>query len=175
MAAEIQFTDTPSSTDYAVLTNSVGQWYNTAGAAFEAFNASNFTDYDLAATEAGATGFYTASMPSVAAGVYNVQARRRAGGSPAVSDAVVAVGEIEWDGSAVTNPPTLAQFLAGGDVDGFTMEQTLKLILASAAAKLSGAATTSVVIRAADDSKDRISATVDADGNRSAVVLDATG
>lgn len=73
------------------------------------------------------------------------------------------------------NNISVADILAGGDVDGFTLEETLKLVLASVAAKLSGAATTTITIRAADDSKDRITATVDANGNRSAVTLDATG
>jgi len=65
--------------------------------------------------------------------------------------------------------------LAGGDVDGYSLEQTLKLCLAALAGKLSGAATTTVTIRAADDSKNRLTATVDSDGNRSAVTYDATG
>ena len=69
----------------------------------------------------------------------------------------------------------VASILAGGDVDGFTLEQALKLILAALAGKLSGAATTAVAIRAADDSKDRITATVTADGDRTAVTLDAAG
>ena len=43
------------------------------------------------------------------------------------------------------------------------------------AGKLSGAATTPVTIRAADDSKARITATVDSDGNRTALTLDETG
>jgi hypothetical protein len=76
---------------------------------------------------------------------------------------------------AALNNISVGDILAGGDVDGFTLEESLKLVLASAAAKLSGAATTTVIIRAADDSKDRITATVDVDGNRSAVVLDGTG
>ena len=71
--------------------------------------------------------------------------------------------------------PTLAQILAGGDVDGYTLEQTLKLCLAALAGKLSGAATTTVTIRAADDSKARITATVTADGDRTALTLDETG
>lgn len=82
-------------------------------------------------------------------------------------------------GLAALNDPTAAAVaaavLAAGDVDGFTVEETLKLVLSACAAKLSGAATTTVTIRAADDSKDRITATVDADGNRSAVTLDAAG
>ncbi len=75
--------------------------------------------------------------------------------------------------------PTTAQIsaalLAAGDVDGLSLEQTLKICLAALAGKLSGAATTTVVIRAADDSKARITATVDADGNRSAITLDSAG
>lgn len=50
-----------------------------------------------------------------------------------------------------------------------TLKQSLQLSNAAAASKLSGAATTTVNIRDLADTKDRISATVDADGNRSAV------
>lgn len=78
-------------------------------------------------------------------------------------------------GVVPTASQTAAAVLAAGDVDGFTLEQTLKLCLSALAAKLSGAGTTTITIRAADDSKSRITATVDASGNRSAVTLDATG
>lgn len=64
---------------------------------------------------------------------------------------------------------------ARGDIDGYTGEQFAKLVLAALVGKLSGAATTTNTVRAADDSKDRITATVDADGNRTAVTLDAAG
>jgi hypothetical protein len=51
----------------------------------------------------------------------------------------------------------------------------LRLIAAANAAKLSGAATTTITIRnAVADSKDRIVATVDSDGNRSAITYDLT-
>lgn len=76
---------------------------------------------------------------------------------------------------AALNDVSTADILAAGDVDGFTVEQTLKLILATAVGKLSGAATTTVTIRSADDAFDRVVATVDADGNRSAVTLTETG
>lgn len=66
-------------------------------------------------------------------------------------------------------------FLAAGDVDGYSVEESLKIQNAAAAGKLSGAATTSIGIRAVDDSKTRITATVDENGNRSAVTIDATG
>ena len=78
------------------------------------------------------------------------------------------------DGANTVVPPTLAQIFAGGDVDGFTFEEYMKLSLASLG-KVSGGATITNIFRAADDSKDRITATVDANGNRSAVVFDAAG
>ncbi len=55
-----------------------------------------------------------------------------------------------------------------------TLRQAVRLIRAALVGKLSGAATTTVTIRDAADSKARITATVDEDGNRSAVTTDAT-
>lgn len=52
-----------------------------------------------------------------------------------------------------------------------TMRQVLKLAVAALGGKLSGAATTTVTIRNDADDTDVITATVDADGNRSAVTL----
>jgi hypothetical protein len=57
---------------------------------------------------------------------------------------------------------------------GYTLKQSLRLMLSALAGKLSGAATTTVVIRSATDAKNRITATVDADGNRTAVTHDTT-
>jgi hypothetical protein len=55
-----------------------------------------------------------------------------------------------------------------------TLRQAVRLMRAALVGKLSGAATTTVTIRDAADSKARITATVDGDGNRSAVTTDAT-
>ncbi len=58
---------------------------------------------------------------------------------------------------------------------GLTIVDALRLIAAAAAGKVSGAAGTTVVIRnAVADTKNRITGTVDADGNRSAVTVDLT-
>lgn len=57
---------------------------------------------------------------------------------------------------------------------GYTLRQTLRIMAAALAGKLSGAATATVTIRNITDSKARVTATVDADGNRSAVTLDGT-
>ncbi len=60
-------------------------------------------------------------------------------------------------------------------VDGATtFRQSTRLQNAALAGKASGMATTTAVFRDLADSKDRITATVDADGNRTAVTLDAT-
>jgi hypothetical protein len=63
---------------------------------------------------------------------------------------------------------------ADGIETGVTLRQAQRLALAANAGKLSGAATTTVRIRDRADSKDRIVATVDADGNRTAVTVDTT-
>jgi hypothetical protein len=82
--------------------------------------------------------------------------------------------------SAVDALPTAAENaaalmdLANGIETSITPRQALRLILAASAGKLSGAATTTIVIRNVGDSKDRITATVDSSGNRSAVTVDAT-
>jgi hypothetical protein len=56
----------------------------------------------------------------------------------------------------------------------YTLRQFLRLIAAAAAGEISGAATTTLIIRDVSDTKPRITATVDASGNRSALTLDAT-
>ncbi len=61
--------------------------------------------------------------------------------------------------------------LANGIETGYTLKQSLRLILAALAGKISGAGTTTVHIRDVNDTVDRILATVDSFGNRSAVTL----
>jgi hypothetical protein len=87
-----------------------------------------------------------------------------------VPAAPAAVGDIP---TAAANAAALMD-LANGIETSITPRQALRLILAASAGKLSGAATTTVTIRNVGDSKNRITATVDSDGNRSAVTTDAT-
>lgn len=63
---------------------------------------------------------------------------------------------------------------ANGVETGFTLRQSGRLMLSALAGKLSGGATTTVVIRDVNDTKDRITATVDANGNRTATTYDLT-
>jgi mevalonate kinase len=76
-------------------------------------------------------------------------------------------------------PPTTSQIasaiLSSGDVDGYSLEETLKLCLAVLAGKISGAGTGTITIRSADDSRNRIVATTDNDGNRLSITLDEDG
>ena len=70
---------------------------------------------------------------------------------------------------------TSAAVLAAGDADGYSLEEAVKLLLAASVGVLSGAATNTIIIKAADGSKTRLTATVDVDGNRSVVSKDAAG
>lgn len=63
---------------------------------------------------------------------------------------------------------------ANGVETGLTPREALRLTSAALAGKISGAETTTVVIRNTADTKDRITATVDADGNRTAITTDLT-
>ena len=75
--------------------------------------------------------------------------------------------------SANANADALLDRAAGVET-GWSLRQAMRVVLATLAGKLSGAGTTAVAIRDVNDTKDRVAATVDADGNRSAVTLDAT-
>ncbi len=88
---------------------------------------------------------------------------------------VVDANVVESNGTDVELTDIPGDTLAAGDIDGYTLEEALKIVLATCAGEVSGATTTTITIRAADDSKSRITATVDADGNRSALTLDETG
>lgn len=75
----------------------------------------------------------------------------------------------------VANVDDLVLDTASGVETGMTVRQALRLIAAALGGELSGAAGTTITIRnAVADSKTRITATVDADGNRTAVTTDLT-
>jgi hypothetical protein len=69
----------------------------------------------------------------------------------------------------------IAQELLGSSADGtLTVGQAFKIMLAALAGKVSGAGTSTIVFRDVNDTKDRITATVDANGNRTAVTKDVS-
>ena len=85
-------------------------------------------------------------------------------------DSVSLVGSVVANFTIVKNSSTKSVTVVE---TGLTLLNALRVIAAAAAGKVSGAATATVVLRnAAADTKDRITATTDTSGNRSAVTLD---
>ena len=93
-------------------------------------------------------------------------------------DASVLTGIGELDADLVVTGTGLSTANVGQAVwsalleAGFTAEDLLRLAAAGAAGKLSGASGTTITVRDVSDLHDLIVATVDVDGNRSAVVID---
>lgn len=196
MANELHAYTTSGLTTYAVLLSATGTVWN--GSAWEAIASGNWTTYDIALTEATA-GIYLGTMPAVAAGVYQYVVYQRAGATPAITDAVLGTGSIEWDGSAVlplsTVDANVDSVLADTGTDGvvlkaaglasdavdeildevvegtYTVRQLLKLFAAALFGKSSGGGTVTVVFRDTGDTVNRITATCDTNGNRTAVTL----
>jgi hypothetical protein len=75
---------------------------------------------------------------------------------------------------AALNNITVAQILAAAVDGSTTLVQSVRLMNAVLGAKASGMDTTTAVFRDLADTKNRVSATVDANGNRSLVTLDLT-
>lgn len=63
---------------------------------------------------------------------------------------------------------------ANGIETSWPMRKVMRILFAALGGKASGMGTATGVFRAGDDSKDRITATIDASGNRTAVTLDGT-
>jgi hypothetical protein len=69
----------------------------------------------------------------------------------------------------------IAEEVANAAYEGsLSLREAVRLMLAVLAGKVSGAAGPTVVFRDAEDVKDRVTATVDGSGNRTAVSLDAS-
>ena len=77
-------------------------------------------------------------------------------------------------GAGLTALPAMVLDEANAIETGWTLRKILRIVAAALGGKLSGAATATVTIRDVTDTKARITATVDADGNRTAVTLDGT-
>lgn len=111
------------------------------------------------------TGNLSGSVGSIGSG--GISSASFAAG--AITATVIATGAIDADALAADAVDEILDEQIGDST--ITMRQALKILVAALAGKLSGAATTSVVIRNIADSANVISATVDADGNRSAVTV----
>lgn len=102
MAAYVEaFTDS-GLTLYVMIRNAAKEVWNTDSGAFEAWNASNWTDYAISMTEDSQSGFYWAAVPAaIGAGrltllVYN---QLTVPGSPAAGDQKFGNSTGLWDGT----------------------------------------------------------------------------
>lgn len=79
-------------------------------------------------------------------------------------------------GPTPLSPEGLAQtLLDSSEIEtGYSMRESLRLMLAAMAGKVSGAETSTVILRDVNDTKNRIVATVDGNGNRTAVTHDTS-
>ena len=67
------------------------------------------------------------------------------------------------------------QLMDSTDIEtGITVKEALRIVLAALSGKISGAGTNTITIRDVNDTTDRIVATVDGNGNRTAVTVDGS-
>lgn len=96
-------------------------------------------------------------------------------GAVAQASGVTVTTNNDKTGYALTNTGIDAIFdRTDGVESGWTLRQALRIMAAALAGELAGAATTTITIRNITDTKARITATVDADGNRTALTLDGS-
>lgn len=126
----------------------------------------------------GAVGSVTGAVGSVTGAVGSVTGNVGGNVVGTVASVVGAVGSVTGltasNLDATVSSVKAKTDLIPGTQDGYTFAQFMLAIGAALGGKASGMATTTAVFRSMNDSKDRITATVDANGNRTAVTLDLT-
>ena len=118
MAGEIQLSYQTGKTVYSVIRNHVSGyiWSLSGGSAgaFEQFTSGNWQNYAISLTEQGVSSYYAGNFPSAAApSVYALTGYNQAGASPLQTDAAIANGNLEWNGSAI-NP--LSDYATSGQL-----------------------------------------------------------
>jgi len=85
---------------YAIVSNSLGQFWNNSTSAFENYSTSDQSAYAVAMTEQPTDGFYEGNFPTliITAGTYSVSYYQQIGGSPASTDDVIGIGTVQWGG-----------------------------------------------------------------------------
>lgn len=189
MANEIQVAHESGGVVYAIVRNALGDVWRTDTAAFGIWDNAQIGSYDIALTEQGASGFFVGSFPAAitAPGRYSVEARRQAGGAPALSDTVVGTGALDWDGAAEIGLATVAQGVTAlpgtGEIvaavftrvieTGVTFEQALRGMVADAVGDIEvDTATGATLIKSVDDTKERARAIMGSDGTRTITARD---
>lgn len=114
MANEIWHNFTTGLTLYARIrrrTDSQVYDVDAGGDNFEAWSDGSVATYDLPLVDEDGS-FYAVDFPSgISAGVYDVGIFQQSGGSPDVTDSVIAEGVMYWDGTAEINLSTMETLL----------------------------------------------------------------
>lgn len=139
------------------------------------------TTLDLDATIRAAVGLATASLDTQLGAIDDLIDTEVAAILAAVDTEVAAIkaktDNLPAAPAAVGDIPSAATIVAAVFSElietGYTFKQATRLIAAACAGKLSGAQTATETFRSLDDSANRITATVDSSGNRSAVTHNA--
>ena len=101
-------------TYYTYIVNDAGEYWNNDGSAFEAYNASNWTDYALAMTQNGTSGDFMVDVPAgvdLETAQYDCEIRQQADVSPATTDTAVS-------GYTIGVPPGNSNTIGGQPNDG---------------------------------------------------------
>lgn len=103
MPGEVQLSYVTAKTAYFQVRNRTsGFIWNVSGpGAFEAYATAKIDEYDTAMSEQGtASAYYAGTFPAaIGAGVYDVIAKERIGGTVAETDPTIGTGEVNWTGS----------------------------------------------------------------------------
>ncbi len=125
------------------------------------------TNYTVATGGIAAASFAAGAIDAAAIAADAIGSSELADG--AITAAKIATGAIDADALAADAVDEIFDELVGDTT--VTFRQAVRLFLAALGGKVSGAGTTSITFRNVADDTNRIIATVDADGNRSAITL----
>jgi hypothetical protein len=143
---------------------------NAAAIASDAITDAKVASDVTIASVTGAVGSVTGAVGSVTGAVGSVTGNIGGNVVGSVGSVTAVSDKTGYRLSATGVDDVLDEVVEGS----YTFRQFLRLFAAALGGELSGAATTTIVIRNASDSKTVITATVDSDGNRSAMSLDLT-
>lgn len=104
MAGEVQFKYKTGATTYFRTWNRNSLIFNSSGlsGAFVTYDNTFYSDFTHSAAEKGSCGHYAGDFPStILPGVYSIEACEQIGGSPAQTDPIIAVGDLQWNGTTV--------------------------------------------------------------------------
>ena len=127
-----------------------------------------------AGVEAVASGAMAFAADASLGGIIPVSASGAMAVTPDVDMSAQAFMEAEAGGATPLSPEGLsAELLDNQDIEtGYSLRESLRLMVASMAGKVSGGGTSTITIRSVTDGSNRIVATVDSNGNRTSVTYD---